>query len=166
MTFALADPQPGPRADSLDTEALGPGLYPSEVALALSGGALVAAGLETAWLPNNGGVSFTAWARWIEADGSSRTTAQGERAEIEFRYTADAATIAAMGGVEAIGRELLLAVLGEDGGTRAAPADGGGAIEVPVLDLGEGVRRTIRIRAAIAAIESTGPQQAAGLLGL
>lgn len=166
MAFTKIDPQPEPRAAELADGAAGPGLYEGEVALELDDGRRVAAGVETSWLPNNGGVGFYAWARWIEDDGASRITPQGRPAEIDFRYTADAGLIAAAGGVDAIARELLLAVLGEEGGTREAPAEGGGTAAVPVLDLGEAVRRNISVRAAIAAIASSGPMPAAGLLGL
>lgn len=107
--------------------AVAPGLYPDETLYEIAGAGLVAVSVETRRLENNGGIAVTAWARAVEDDGSTRLDKHGTEMETALSASFDWGAVE-LRGQQVLEREVLLAVMGEDGET--LPAD-------PELDLPE-----------------------------
>lgn len=151
MAFAIAAEQPPPRAAELAWDDVGPGLYADETALELDDGTIVAVSVEPKWLANGGGVSFTAWARWIEADGTAKLSPHEDWIETTLTHHADPFTVERLG-VAGVAKELLLAVLGEPATMR--DVDGQAVAELP---LSADIRRNVSIRTALRSVADTGP---------
>lgn len=90
---------------------LADGLYPDEAAYQIDNDR-VAVSVDRQRLANGGGAVFTAWARWIDAKGRTRTDPHGQEVEIEVRHTANAERLAEMG-ADVVAAEMLRLVLGE-----------------------------------------------------
>lgn len=134
-----------------------PGLYPDETLYEIAGAGLVAVSVETRRQENGGGLAITAWARAIEADGSTRLDDLGTEMETSLSATFDWGAVK-LRGQKVLEREVLLAVMGEDG--EMLPAD-------PELDLPE--RPIIHVDRASASIvqavkAATGSPDPAALL--
>lgn len=160
MSFTLITPQPAPRSSALDYDDVGPGLYAGETALELDTGDLVAVSVESQWLENGAGVAFKSCARWINADGSTRLCPNDCHIETNASHTADAVSVQAHG-VAALGKEMLLLVLGEE--PTLITIDGE---EVPIIGWSADVRLNASIRHALACSAETGTSDPATLLGL
>ena len=100
------------RDKALAYEDVGPGLYEDETVLRLATGELVAVSVERAWLANNAGVVFRAWARLIEDNGTTRRTRDRAEVETVLPYSCTPHELETFG-VDALAKEGLLAVLGE-----------------------------------------------------
>jgi hypothetical protein len=149
MTFTVAKERPE-------------GLAAGEAAVVLAGGETAAVSVSSRWLENGGGVAFVAGARWIDPDGVTRLCPNGQQIRVEATHSADPHSVREFG-VDAISRELLLAVLGEDP-TLIERMGEGGAFEAPMLMHGEEWRMNASIRHAIDTASATAPRHAAALL--
>lgn len=149
MTFTVAKERPS-------------GLAASEAAVVLGGGEMAAVSVSTRWLGNGGGVVFVAAARWIDPDGATYLCPNGQEIRTEATHNADPHSVRKFG-VDAISRELLLAVLGE-GPTFVERAGESGAFEAPMLMHGDEWRMNASIRHAIDTASATAPRHAAALL--
>jgi hypothetical protein len=149
MTFQMADERPA-------------GLSDGEAAIMLDGGQMVAVSVTSRWLENGAGVAFLASARWIEADGRTLSCPNGQPVRTEATHNADPHTVR-VHGVDAIAKELLLAVLGEPQTILERAGEGGG-FEAPMLMHGDQWRMNASIRHAIDAAAATAPRHAATLL--
>lgn len=90
----------------------GPGLNDGETALELDSGETVSLVIETERQPHGAGLVFIAVTRVLNADGSTAVDDAGGPIFTEFRHTADARQIDELG-VDAIAKEMALAILGE-----------------------------------------------------
>lgn len=167
MAYELLKPQPGARDASLAWEDLGPGLYGDETALKLDDGTLVAVSVEPKWLENGGGVVFTGWCRWIDADGQTHLCGHGQQVETAFTHNADAAQIQEHG-VQFIAKEMIHLLLGEALTTVEVTNEGGKLVDHPVTNWNGDIVLNASIRHAIKSVEATGPNSidAANILGL
>jgi hypothetical protein len=152
MSYTLLSPQPAQRDSSLADDEIGPGLYPDEAAVELDDGSLVAVSAVAKWQENGAGVILTGCARHIDADGTTHLCPYGAHVETSFSHTAGAGQVAQVG-VDAIAKEMMLAMLGE-------PLTG-------LVQWSPELLTNVSIRAAIAAVASTGPTaiNPASLLG-
>lgn len=164
MSYTLLDPQPGPRADTLSYDQAGPGLYPDETALLLDDGTLVAVSVTPKWLDNGGGVDFKGYARWIEADGTTKLDAFGQHVEVCLSHAPDAVTVQQFG-VPKMAKDVLLTMLGE---TRELVVHEEGAEPAVITAWSSDFLANVRIRDHIAIVDHTGPNaiDPTSLLGL
>jgi hypothetical protein len=118
-------------------------------------------------LVNGGGVSIKAWARWIEADGTSKIDGFGNDVELDFIHNADAITVDTYG-IDALTRECLLAMLGEPLTLRDVPVgEGEEPLRMPILGWSDEFLLNVNIKVAIANANVATPlADAAGLLDL
>lgn len=136
---------------------IAPGLYPDETLYEIDGAGLVAVSAETRRLANNGGLAITAWARAVEKDGTTRLDAHGAELETSVSSNHDWGAVE-LRGQKVLEREVLLAVMGEPGGT--LPADA--ALELPERPILHCDRKAASIVQAITAL--TGSADPAALL--
>jgi hypothetical protein len=137
-------------------------LADGEAAVTLAGGDIAAVSVSSRWLENNGGVAFVAAARWMDAEGATRLCPNGQPIRTEASHNADPATIREHG-VDAIAKELLLAVLGE-APTMVTRTGESGPFDAPMLMHGEEWRMNASLRHAIDTATATAPRHAAELL--
>jgi hypothetical protein len=118
-------------------------------------------------MENNGGVSFTGWCRWIDADGQTHLCGHGQHVETAFTFHAPAPLVQELG-VSFIAKEMILALLGEQLDTVERTNEAGEAVTLPTMGWSEEVRLNASIRHALKAVTDTGPEavNAASLLGL
>lgn len=164
MAYTLMTPQPAQRAAELDYDDVGPGLYNDETALALDEDTFVAVSVVPKWLENGGGVAFTGYARWINEDGSTHLSQYDQHIETNLNFTADAPTVQKWG-VNAIAKEIILAMLGEEP-TLVVHEEG--AEERPLINWSSDMKLNVNIRYQIECVEQTGPTaiDAGNILGL
>lgn len=167
MAYTLLTPQPGPRDESLSWDDLGPGLYSDETALVLDTGELIAVSVVPKWMENGGGVSFTGWARWMEADGQTKLCGHGQHVETAFTYHADAASVEAKT-IPFIAKEMIHLLLGEELTTEELTNEDGSKMVINACMWNEDIKLNASIRHALKAVASTGPVaiNAANILGL
>lgn len=191
MAFKKLTKQPPHRSEALAWGDNGPGLHGDEVAVQLDTGERVAVSVEPKWEPNNTGLALHAWARLIHADGSSfedptgAVDADGRPIVFETSVTMNVpASFVELYGEKALGREMMLAVLGEPptmvkvavdkkkAAADAAAAPAGtvlqpAAAEQAIIPMSEEARRNASIRSAIATMKiATGGINPADALGL
>lgn len=168
MAYELLQPQPDRRAESLEWDDLGPGLYADETALQLDDGTLVAVSVVPKWMENGGGVSFTGWARWINSDGETHVCGHGQHVETAFTHHADAAFIQEHG-IPFVAKEMIHLLLGEELTMQTLTnEETGNSVDVPVMGWSVDVKLNASIRNALKSVEMTGPTaiNAANILGL
>lgn len=148
-------------------EQIAPGLFPGEALYEIDGVGLAAVSVDTRRLENGAGIAITAKVRAIEPDGTSKTDPHGQEIATGFSPSFEWAYVEAMGsgdldaGQKLLEKEVLLAVMGEDGGTVAAdPAHD--VDERPVLRNVD--RATISIVRAAKASQKAGRRDVAALL--
>lgn len=175
--------QPVRRDPGLAWEENGSGLHLDEIAVELDTGELVAVSVETKWTDGNTGLGLHGWARLINPDGSSQEAPDGKVIETSITFNAPAALVEEHG-ERALGREVMLAVLGEPptmvevpvdlekAEADAAAAPPGTVLEPaaavrPLISFGDEARRNASIRAAIATMKvvtaGIDPTEALGL---
>lgn len=113
MAYIKPAKSPPLRSAALAYGENGPGIYPDETVVKLDTGELAAVSVERAWLPNGAGIGFRAYARWINADGSSKTSPGGELVESVMHYTADMAMLQKYA-ADDVARDMALLALGEE----------------------------------------------------
>jgi hypothetical protein len=128
-----------------------PGLYPDETAFELDDGSHVAISVETYWQPNGAGVAFHAYARWIDADGSSHTAPAepGKDGQVEAAFTTSVTVDQAKKyGVDSLATDAARILLGEDPKEQidVEVAKGDPPQRVPVLNVSDEVLANARIR--------------------
>lgn len=157
--------QPAPRAAELAYGERGPGLYPGEVVVVIDGRD-VAVSVSSRWHAE-GPVSFKAWARVIDPDGSTSLGPEGQELEKDYCFTASA-TLVERHKVAALSVEMINLMLEEPPTmVDVAVAEGDAPVQAPMIDLFEDVRLSISIRQALAVIGDTSPvPDAAALLGI
>lgn len=139
MSYTKTTPQPS-------------GLQPNETAVTLDTGDMVAAHGVTGVEPNTGNPAITSSARVINSDGTDRLDATGQPITSAFAHTSTQAEIAAAGGISAVQKCCLMAVLGEP--TSPLWTD---PIHAQML-------ANVSIRTAIASAAHAGPVNAGALL--
>jgi hypothetical protein len=165
MAYKVKATQPERRAIGLAHGARGAGLYAEETAVELDDGSFVAVSVVPRWLPNGAGVDFAAVARAIEEDGTAIVCPFGQQVGSTFNFNAGPLLVEELG-VDAIAKEVLLAVLGEPPElTRDAPVQGKPPLKVPVLDLSREVKLNVNVRRAAALARASGPKDAKAILG-
>jgi hypothetical protein len=100
MSYIRTDPAPS-------------GLNPGETAVTLDDGTIVAVQAVTSVQETSGCPVITATARAIKADGSPETLPDGSPIASTFPHTSCPDEITAAGGIDAVQKCVLLAVLGE-----------------------------------------------------
>jgi hypothetical protein len=90
-----------------------PPLLDGEVAIQLDDGELIAVSVKEEWQSNGGGVHLLAMARWIQADGTQETAPDGTPIVATFSNNFGPLQIDEHG-MDALRREALLVILGED----------------------------------------------------
>lgn len=161
MSYALLDPQPAARDSTLAFDAVAPGLYPGETAFVLAGGEFTALSVDTKWLDNGAGVTFTAYARHIIADGTTILDSLGQQIETSFSHTADPGTILSYG-VDVIAREMMYALMGLPLTTQNV-----GGVDVPLFDWHGDVLNNVNIttQAQFASVSGVGIVNPGNILG-
>lgn len=100
MSYTKTDPQPS-------------GLNAGETAVTLDDGTIVAVQASTTVQETSGCPVITATARAINADGTPKTAPDGSPIASTFHHTSNPAEITDAGGIAAVQRCVLMAVLGE-----------------------------------------------------
>lgn len=100
MSYTVKSPQPA-------------GLQPNETAVALDTGDEVAVAAVCSVASNSGCPVIAATARVINADGTDKLDAQGKPITSAFQHTSCTEEITATGGIPAVQKCVLMAVLGE-----------------------------------------------------
>lgn len=164
MGYTLITPQPAARSEMLHDDQLGTGLYAGETALELDDGNLVAVSVEPKWLENGAGVAVSGCARWIDADGQTKTDAYGQHIESNTSVTYDAASVQKFG-ITALAKDMLLVLLGEP---RENVVHEEGLDPSPITTLTSDALAAVNIRNHMAMVQDTGPTAVdpASLLGL
>jgi len=131
-------------------DSVAPGLYPGEETFELDDGNLIALRVETHWLSNGEGVSFHAFARLIEDDGSSKLSARNQHIGSAFTYSVPA-LFAIEHGVDAIATDVARIILGEEPYLKVMVPMGEGEEpqEQPLLNISDMVKANANIRAQI-----------------
>lgn len=88
-----------------------PGLYPNETVVEIAG-EQVAVSVDAEWLPNNSGVALHGFARWLNADGSTKESELGHPLETSISNTFDNGWIDKHG-LQALTDATMKMVLGE-----------------------------------------------------
>lgn len=167
MSFQKKAEQPPLRAEGLDEDEVGPGLYPGEVAIEIGASKYVAVSVEPKWSENGEGVRVRAWARYIYADGRTKLTAHGQHLETAFTAGFTLEEVKAYT-VKALAKEVALLMLGEPPALmRAVPQADGTTEQKPVLDVSDTVRLNVSLREAVLAAKDTAPTpDTAAILGV
>jgi hypothetical protein len=171
MAFSKMAVQPGARAADLLPDEIGPGLYPGEVALQFGAAQFAAVGVDPKWERDTGGVAggvtITARARYIKADGTTKLTGHDEPLEVEWRARFSVEDVKAFG-VKALAKEVALVVLGEPPQLmRDVPIEGGGVEQHPVLNVSDSLRANVSLREAVLVSKDTAAAPDTGaILGL
>ena len=154
------DPQPGSRAPiavegaeplALGWDVVAPGLYPDETAFDLGDGLFVAVDVQAVWQAN-GDVALLGNARWIDRDGQTHLTPEGEHVETSLPANATPGFVDALG-IPALQRHVALALLGE-------PSEAGGFVWP------EAVLASVDIRRAVARVKQATAPDLGALLGV
>lgn len=132
--------------------------YAPETPLKLDIGELVAVSVNAQREPIGNGLSVKAWARWVDKDGATLLDSAGYDIEVDAIATFDVAAVDRHG-VNALCREVLLMLLGEDGATHLLEI---GQPAVPIWPVDAAYRRGRNIRTAIANAKRSEGQQDAG----
>jgi len=138
---------------------IAPGLYPDETLYEIDGAGTVAVSVETRRLENGGGLAITGWARAVEDDGQTLLDGHGSELETCLPCSFDWGAVAART-QSVLEREVLLAVMGEPGGS--LPADQ--ALELPERPILECDRASASIVNAVSAAANAGSGDPAALL--
>lgn len=100
MSYTVVSPQPS-------------GLNAGETAVTLDDGTIVAVSATSSVQPTSGSPVIAATARAINADGSPKCLSDGSPIAVEFRHTSCPQEVTDAGGIAAVQKCVLLAVLGE-----------------------------------------------------
>jgi hypothetical protein len=146
MGYKVASKQPPKRDPKLHYDDVAPGLYDDDEVLVELGTLTATVSYTTEWLENGAGVSIKGVARWCKADGTTILTEDGQHVESYAQYTVNPVLVRDHG-VEALAKEVLLALMGEPPQLKVEQG--------PIVAFSEEARLNMSIRNAADTVQKT-----------
>ena len=143
MPYTLHTGTIDPRDPELPFEEVGPGLYADETVYELDSGELVAASIRTDRHGPTGGLTFRAWVRAINEDGSTKLDTLEQEVEIEHHHLAAPGMLEKRGSTD-IAKDVLHLLLGEPLAKRDVDGE-----QAEWLAVSDEVREALSIRNAL-----------------
>lgn len=153
MALSIITAQFQTRDPALKWEELGPGLYPNEIAVALTSGEKVAVSVDPTWLENGSGVVLDGNARWIDDTGRTKLAPDDAHVEANLKVTATTADVKAFG-LKPLAKDVAIMLLGE-GPRLNRPADAAlGVLARPVFNVDASALANVSVKNAADSVKA------------